>query len=89
MHLANVIGRASGTLKDPPMTGIKLLVVQPVDGAGNETGPSEIVTDAVGAGIGDTVLVATGSAARQPAAMRGVATDASAIMIVDDVAIQD
>ncbi len=89
MHLASVVGRASGTLKDPPLTGVKLLVVQPIDAAGNHIGPTEIVTDAVGAGIGDTVLVATGSAARQPAAVRGLATDASAVMIVDDVSLQD
>ena len=89
MHLAQVVGRASGTLKDPPLTGIKLLVCQPVDAAGSTTGTTEIVTDAVGAGVGDTVLVATGSAARQPATMRGVPTDATAVMIIDDVSIQD
>ncbi len=85
--MGKVIGNATGTVKDPPLEGIKLLVVQPIDGAGKAIGSSEIVADVVGAGSGDTVLVATGSAARQPAACRGVATDATAIAIIDDIKI--
>ena len=55
MHLAQVIGQASGTVKNVPLTGIKLLVCQPVDAAGESNGHQEIVTDTVGAGVGDTV----------------------------------
>lgn len=89
MHLAQVIGRASGTVKDAPLTGVKLLVCLPVDASGATIGEQEIVADAVGAGIGDTVLVATGSAARQPAPMRTVPTDATAVMIIDEARVQD
>ncbi len=87
MHLARVIGSATGTVKDPPLAGVKLLVVQPVDEKGKNAGATEIVADVVGAGNGDLVLVAVGSAARQPAATRGVATDATAVAIIDDVTI--
>lgn len=87
MHLAKVIGSATGTVKDPPLAGVRLLVVQPVDEKGKNVGGYEIVVDVVGAGTGDTVLVATGSAARQPAACRGVATDATAVVIIDEVTI--
>ncbi len=87
MHLARVIGSATGTVKDPPLAGIKLLVVQPIDEKRKDAGSYEIVADVVGAGTGDTVLVTTGSAARQPAGCRGVATDATAVAIIDEVTI--
>lgn len=87
MHLARVIGSATGTVKDPPLAGVRLLVVQPVNEKGKDVGETGIVVDVVGAGTGDKVLVATGSAARQPAACRGVATDATAIAIIDEVTI--
>ncbi len=87
MHLARVIGSATGTVKDPPLSGVRLLVVQPVNEKGKDAGSYEIVVDVVGAGTGDTVLVAIGSAARQPAACRGVATDATAVAIIDEVTI--
>lgn len=89
MHVAQVTGQASGTVKDAPLTGAKLLACQPVDAAGESNGHQEIVADVVGAGVGDTVLVATGSAARQPAQMRTVPTDATAVMIVDEARVQE
>ena len=46
-------------------------------------GPEFVAVDGVGAGEGDLVLVATGSAARELASTRGVATDATIVAIVD------
>lgn len=87
MQLGRVVGKATGTVKDPSLSGAKLLVVDLLDGGGELVTPGQIVVDAVGAGVGDLVLVATGSAARQAATTRGVATDATAVAIIDEVTI--
>ncbi|MCE2527377.1 MAG: EutN/CcmL family microcompartment protein [Actinomycetia bacterium] len=82
MRLCRVKGKVTGTIKDPGLQGVTLLLVTPVDdGDGSET----IVADAVGAGVGELILVAEGSAARQAVALRGLPTDAAAVMIVDEV----
>jgi microcompartment protein CcmK/EutM len=42
-----------------------------------------VAVDAVGAGVGDVVLVATGSAVRELDGLAGVAADAAIVAIVD------
>ncbi len=82
MRLCRVKGKVTGTIKDPGLQRVTLLLVtslQDVDG------PETVVADAVGAGIGELVLVAEGSAARQAVTLRGLPTDAAAVMIVDEV----
>ncbi|CAN5786063.1 hypothetical protein BH23ACT5_BH23ACT5_08850 [soil metagenome] len=87
MQLARVVGTATGTAKDPSLSGHKLLVVDLVDAHGEVGQPHQIVVDAVGAGLVDLVLVATGSAARQTASTRSAATDATAVAIIDEVTV--
>lgn len=87
MRIARVIGTATAPVKDPPLTGQSLLVVEPLDVRGNVAGTHEVVTDTVGAGVGDWVLVAYGSAARQPSKTRGVPTDAAVVAILDEVKV--
>ena len=82
MRLCRVKGKVTGTIKDPGLQGVTLLLVTPVD---DEDGAETVVADAVGAGVGEFILVAEGSAARQAAALRGLPTDAAAVMIVDEV----
>jgi len=89
MKIARVVGTATGPMKDPPLTGQKLLVVEPLDAGGTVVWPHEVVTDAVGAGVGDWVLVATGSAARQSHRTRAVPTDGTAVVILEEVKIGD
>ncbi len=85
MRIARVVGTTTGSLKDPNLTGHTLLVVVPVDATGTTTGPHEVVTDTVGAGVGDWVLIAMGSGARQSDRTRGIATDGSAVVILEEV----
>lgn len=76
MKMARVTGSVSATVKDAALTGLKLLVC--------EAGGEELVAaDTVGAGVGDTVLIATGSAARMPGATQGAPLDAAVVAIVD------
>ena len=55
--LARVIGHVVCSVKDRMYEGEKILVVQPVDPAGQSAGPSFLAVDAVQAGIGDQVLI--------------------------------
>ncbi len=82
MRLCRVTGKVTGTIKDPGLQGVTLLLAESVE---DEGGEETVVADAVGAGAGELILVAEGSAARQAAALRGLPTDAAAVMIVDDV----
>jgi len=85
MKLARVTGLVTGTIKAGQLTGQKLLVVDIVDAKGKIQDASVIATDVCGAGHGDTVLVAAGSAARLPAELAGTPTDATVVAIVDDI----
>ncbi len=82
MRLCRVKGKVTGTIKDRGLQRVTLLLVSSVE---DPNDPETVVADAVGAGIGELVLIAEGSAARQAVALRGLPTDAAAVMIVDEV----
>ena len=85
MRIARVTGTATATVKDPALSGATLLVVDVEDGAGAVLEKSIVVADACGAGVGDMVLIALGSAARMPAGAAGAPVDATAVAGVDRV----
>ena len=64
-----LLGRVTGTLvasrKDEGLAGQKFLVVREIGVDGKETGGHVVAADSVGAGVGEVVLWASGSAARQ------------------------
>jgi microcompartment protein CcmK/EutM len=80
MQLCRVLGSTVSTVKAPGLADYKLLNVKPEKGEG----PEFVAVDAVGAGTGDLVLVATGSAVRELDGLRGVAADAAIVAIVDE-----
>jgi len=88
-----VLGRVIGTLvasrKEPTLDGLKLLVVRAcdVDGTTPTTGPIVVAADAIGAGLGEVVLYASGSSARQTTQTQNRPVDATIMAIVDEVAI--
>ncbi|MGE0867212.1 MAG: EutN/CcmL family microcompartment protein [Kofleriaceae bacterium] len=66
MRCCRVVGPLWAAAKHPAFAGRTLLVVQPLDDAGNDSGTSFIAIDDVQAGIGDKVLVLTeGNGVRQ------------------------
>ena len=89
MRIARVTGSGSGTVKDGRLTGQKLLVVDVVDTNDVILEPSQVVTDICGAGLGDRVLLARGSAARVPSETSGVPTDDTAVMIIDEITVNN
>ncbi|MEX0826928.1 MAG: EutN/CcmL family microcompartment protein [Acidimicrobiia bacterium] len=82
-----LLGRVAGTLvaseKEPTMEGLKFLVIKQVDVEGDDSGGYVIAADAVGAGVGEVVMFATGSSARQTEATRDRPCDAVVMAIVD------
>ncbi len=83
MQLAKVLGDVVVTRKDDNLTGIKLLVIQPLDAAGASAGRTLVAVDAVGAGVGETVFFVRGKEASFPFYPTEVPTDAGIVGIVD------
>jgi microcompartment protein CcmK/EutM len=69
--------------KEASMEGLKFLVVRHLDVDATDLGSFVVAADAVGAGVGEVVLVATGSSARQTEATRDRPCDAVVMAIVD------
>jgi ethanolamine utilization protein EutN len=66
MILCRVIGNVVATRKHPCYEGHRIMIVQPIDENGMDTGTSFLACDSVQSGPGDVVLVAReGNAARQ------------------------
>lgn len=83
MLLGRVVGTLVATRKDEKLEGFKLLVVKQLNIDNEETGGYVIAADAVQAGMGDTVLYATGSSARQTVLTDKKPCDAVLMAIVD------
>jgi len=84
MNLAKVIGTVVATRKESSMDGLKFLLLRQVDLAQKETGGPVVAVDAVGAGLGEMVLYATGSSARQTTLTKDRPCDAVIMAIVDN-----
>jgi len=67
----------------------KLLVVRPVDPRGKAEGNYLVAIDTVDAGVGETVLIVSGSSARMAAGLKDCPVDAAVVGIVDTVDINE
>jgi microcompartment protein CcmK/EutM len=65
MLIAKVIGTTVSTIKDEKIQGRKLLICRQTDEKGELIGKPYVAVDTVDAGVGDLVLTAHGSSARQ------------------------
>jgi microcompartment protein CcmK/EutM len=83
MQLARVIGEVVSTIKDPNLTGNKLLILQPLAASGDAVGRTLVATDSVGAGVGEHVFFVRGREAAFPFYPAEPPTDASVVGIVD------
>jgi ethanolamine utilization protein EutN len=83
MQLATVIGDVVATRKDERLTGVKLLVLQPIAPDGKPTGRTLVAVDAAGAGVGETVFFVRGKEASFPFHPTEVPADAGVVGIVD------
>ena len=83
MQLARVIGDVVVTRKDENLTGIKLLVVQPLTPDRQPAGRLLVAVDAVGAGVGEEVFFVRGKEASFPFYPVEPPVDAGIVGIVD------
>jgi ethanolamine utilization protein EutN len=87
MFVGKIIGTVVATRKSEALIGNKLMVVKPVETFSGQDF-SLIAVDTVGAGIGETVLVVTGSSARLAVAAANAPVDAAIVGIVDSMDTQ-
>jgi microcompartment protein CcmK/EutM len=83
MQLAKVIGDVVATRKDEQLTGLKLLVVQPLAPDRQPAGRPLVAVDAVGAGVGEEVFFVRGKEASFPFHPAEPPVDAGIVGIVD------
>ncbi len=88
MKMARVLGTVVATQKEASLEGLKFLLLGDVDTQGTRTGGSVVAADAVGAGVGEMVLYATGSSARQTKVTDNLPCDAVVMAIVDSYEIE-
>ena len=83
MIIGKVIGSVVSTRKNENLVGNKFMIVEPVEKMAAMN--SQLVAiDNIGAGIGEYVLVALGSAARIGCGKETAPVDAAIVGIVDD-----
>jgi microcompartment protein CcmK/EutM len=85
MLLARVSGTVVATRKDERLVSNKLLIVRPVDPTGKVEGSALVAVDSVDAGVGELVLIVSGSSARMATGMKDCPVDAVIVGIVDEV----
>jgi microcompartment protein CcmK/EutM len=81
------VGTLVATRKEPSLEGLKFLVLRQLDIEGKEAPGYRVAADAVGAGLGEVVLYATGSSARQTKVTDRRPCDGVIMAIVDTLEV--
>ncbi|HEV2983581.1 MAG TPA: EutN/CcmL family microcompartment protein [Vicinamibacterales bacterium] len=89
MLLGKIVGTVVATRKDPRLVSNKLLVVRPIDPHGKAEGHYLVAIDTVDAGVGETVLVVSGSSARMASGLKDCPVDAAIVGIIDHIEINE
>src|ERR1700752_1738356 len=89
MLLARIVGTVVATRKDPRLVRNKLLVVRPVDPPGPLDGGYLVAIDTVDAGVGETVLIVSGSSARMASGLKDCPVDAAIVGIIDHIEVPE
>ena len=83
MIVGKVVGSLISTRKCANLVGNKFMIVEPLGQMKMQSG-NIVAIDNIGAGIGEIVLVATGSSARVGSGSGDSPVDAAIVGIVDD-----
>jgi microcompartment protein CcmK/EutM len=87
MKLGKVVGTLVSTRKDEKLEGLRLYMVQDLSLSMQGKDAFVVAADAVGAGVGEIVLYASGSSARQTKVTDARPVDAVIMAIVDTVEV--
>ncbi len=88
MIVCEVVGNIWATKKDDSMGGAKLMMVRQIDYFSEYVGEVFVAADIVGAGIGEKVLVVSGSTARRALGRDDVSIDTVIVGIIDSVEVE-
>ncbi len=89
MILGKVVGTVWATRKDEELVGMKFQIVKHVDLDYTLKDTFVIAVDTVQAGVGDIVLLCSGSSARQTTLTKNKPVDAAIMAVVDKIDIAD
>lgn len=89
MILGKIVGTVVATRKDERLVSNKLMVVRPVDPKGKPDSAYLVAVDTVDAGVGETVLVVSGSSARMASGLKDCPVDAAIVGIIDTIEVSD
>jgi ethanolamine utilization protein EutN len=78
MIIGKIVGNVWATRKDPSLYGITFLIVE------LEAGEKIVVSDSIGAGIGDRVIITRGTGAQNGLTTKSLPIDAITIGIIDE-----
>ncbi len=87
MTICEVIGNVWATKKEQSLCGLKLMIVRELNPAGDSKSRPFVAADVVGAGVGERVLVVSGSTARRAFGKEELAVDAAIVGIIDSVEV--
>lgn len=87
MLMGLVVGTVVSTRKEEDLRGLRFLLVRELDQRMQQTGKMVVCADAMGAGVGEVVLYASGSSARQTVVTKDRPVDAVIMAIVDQVEV--
>ncbi len=87
MILARIVGTVVATRKDPRLVSSKLLIARAMDPRGRTGDHHLVAVDTVDAGVGETVLIVSGSSARMASDLKDCPVDAAIVGIVDTVEV--
>lgn len=83
MIIGKVVGSVVSTRKSEKLVGSKFMIIEPVKTM-SDSNEKIVAVDTIGAGIGELVLVACGSAARIGCNLDNSPVDAAIVGIIDD-----
>ncbi len=89
MILGKVVGTVWATRKDEDLVGMKFQIVKHVDLNYKVKETFVVAVDTVQAGVGDVVLVTSGSSARQTSETKNRPVDAVIIAVVDKLDVTE
>jgi microcompartment protein CcmK/EutM len=87
MLISLVIGTTVSTIKDPTLTGRKLLILRQTDVNGKPFGKPYVAVDTLDAGTGDLVLTAHGSSGRMTEITKNRPVDAVIMAVIDHLEV--
>jgi ethanolamine utilization protein EutN len=85
--LARIVGTVVATRKDERLESAKLLISRPIDPSGKFEGAYLVAVDTVDAGVGETVLIVSGSSARMASGLKDCPVDAAIVGVIDAIEV--